>query len=126
MEHFFLETQDALVDHWRMTPVAETEEKLNWDLLLEALEERIYELLRTNMQKLYTAVYLLDISERRFNTAMTLPTLKEKAHALAECILLRESEKIEMRKKYPAPSREYLEDQDSATNGDSQRKETTS
>jgi len=58
-------TRQALVENWNITLAGDAPEDLNWQLLLDALEERILTLLERNPQRLLTAVYLLDISETR-------------------------------------------------------------
>jgi hypothetical protein len=103
-------TQEALETNWDVAPLGKAPEDLNRQMLLEALEERITYLLKHNPEKLLTALYLLDVSEKRHREAMAEPTTQTKARALAELILLRESEKIETRKKYAAQMREAIED----------------
>lgn len=76
-----------------------------YEILLQALEERIYDLLLNNFQKLTSAVYILDISERRFAQAMEQPTQLDRAHDLALAVMERETEKIKMRQKYAQKSR---------------------
>lgn len=95
-----LETQDVLMKDWRVARVSENAENLNRRLLLEALEERILYLLKNNMAKLQTSMYLLDISERRFSDAMGRATMEGRARAIAEVVYDRESQKIETRRKY--------------------------
>ena len=102
------DTQRALTKRWEIVPVSDQPEDLNWELLLEALEERITYLFEHNLEKLLSSLYLLDISEQRSEQAMSQPTLKAKARALAEAILDRESEKILTRKKYAGKRRDLL------------------
>lgn len=92
------DTRDALVERWHVRPDAES----NWDILLEALAERILGLLRDNPDRLFSALYVLDISERVSREAMTAPTIQDKAKALAKAILDRETQKIATRRKYAA------------------------
>jgi hypothetical protein len=103
-----LETQQVLVANWGVVPVRQAEEDLNWNLLLEALAERIVWLLRHDSAKLVNAMYVLDISEGRYANAMGEPTTEAKSLALARAILERESEKIAMRRKYANRQGEYL------------------
>lgn len=96
------ETQQALVEHWRVRGTES--ETLNWELLLDTLEERILDLLKNNPNKLLGTLYVLDISERTYNEAMRQDGMEARAHALAEAILRRESQKIETRRRYtPRP-----------------------
>ena len=90
------DTRDALVERWNVRPDAESD----WEILLEALAERILGLLRDNPDKLFSALYVLDISERITREAMAAPTIQDKAAALAKAILDRETQKIATRRKY--------------------------
>lgn len=103
-----LETQQVLVANWGVSPVSPEEEDLNWKLLLEALAERIVWLLRHNSGKLVNAMYVLDVSETRYAEAMAERSTEDKALALAQAILERESEKIAMRRKYANRQGPYL------------------
>lgn len=105
--------REVLQHQWEVTVSPRPEKDLNWELLLEALEERITDLMINNPRKLTTAVYLLDISERRYQEAMRRPGIAQKARALAEIILERESEKIALRRRYAAEPRKKLEQESS-------------
>jgi len=94
------ETRDSLVERWHVRPDTEGD----WGVLLEALAERILGLLRDNPDRLFSALYVLDISERVYREAMTAPTLQDKALALAKAILDRETQKIATRRKYANPA----------------------
>ena len=72
---------------------------------LNALAERVRTLLNSDVNRLTTAMYTLDIDEERFNTAMHLPGLDMKCLAVAELILHREVQKIESRMRYEAMKR---------------------
>lgn len=105
------ETQAVLVQSWHVQPVSVRPEDLTWQLLREELAERILDLLKYKPNKLLTALYVLDISERRYAQAMEQPTMDDRAWDLAQAILERESQKIESRKRYAQPPREGIEDQ---------------
>ena len=79
------DTRDALVERWHVRPDTEGD----WEILLEALRERIFGLLRDNPDRLYSALYVLDISERVTREAMAAPTMQDKAVALARAISAR-------------------------------------
>ncbi len=109
-----LETRRVLVADWGIETVPGTGEEANWKLLLEALAHRVAWLLRHNPGKLVNAMYVLDISEARYEHAMGESTTEAKALALAQVILERESEKIVQRRKYASrqdghPTGQYLE-----------------
>jgi len=97
-------TEQALVEHWQIAPHGQSPYDLNRQLLLEALSERIFYLLRYRHEKLLSALYILDIGERAYNQAMEQDTMEDRAWALAEAVYDRESEKIRSRAKY---AREY-------------------
>jgi len=92
------DTRDALVERWQVHSDAGSD----WDILLEALAERILGLLRDNPDRLLSALYVLDISERVYREAMGAPTMPDKAVTLAKAILDRETQKIATRRKYAA------------------------
>ncbi len=92
------DTRRELVEQWQVHPDTDSD----WDVLLEALSERILGLLRDNPDRLFGALYVLDISERVTREAMTAPTMTDKALALAKAILDRETQKMATRRKYAA------------------------
>jgi hypothetical protein len=94
------DTRDVLVERWHVKSDAGSD----WNILLEALAERILGLLRDNPDRLYSALYVLDISEKVTREAMNAPSMQDKACALAKAILDRETQKIATRRKYSAPS----------------------
>ena len=97
-------TEQALVDHWQISPLGISPYDLNRQLLLEALSERILYLLRHRHEKLLSALYILDIGETTYARAMEQDTMEDRAWALAEAVYDRESEKICSRERY---AREY-------------------
>ncbi len=97
-------TEQALVDQWQVAPLGLSPYDLNRQLLLEALCERILYLLQYRPQKLLSSLYILDIGENTYNRAMEQDTMQDRAWALAEAIYDRETEKIELRRKYSASS----------------------
>jgi len=99
-------TEVALIDHWEVAPLGVSPYNLNRQLLLEALSERVLYLLTYKPQKLLSALYILDIGESAYNQAMEQDTMTDRAWALAEAIYDRESEKIELRRKYSKPSQD--------------------
>lgn len=104
-------TERALVEHWQIAPRGQSPYDLNRQLLLEALSERIFYLLRYRYEKLLSALYILDIGEDVYNRAMEQDTMEDRAWALAAAVYDRESEKIRSREKYAREyGREQLED----------------
>lgn len=93
-------TSDVLVASWQITPPTESAGPSDWAVLLAALEERILDLLIRKPDRLMSALYILDISEKRFAQAMDQPTMEDRAHDLAHAVLERESEKIRTRREY--------------------------
>ena len=93
-------TEAALVEQWQIAPLGLSPYDLNRQLLLEALSERILYLLQHQPQKILSALYILDVGEAAYNRAMEQDTMHDRAWALAEAIYDRETEKIEMRRKY--------------------------
>lgn len=101
------EAQALLVREWQIAPREGV--RLDYALLLEELQERVLYLLRYNPQKLMTAIYILDVSERRYAVAMDQPTMEDRAWDLARAILERETEKIATRRKYAKQQGDRLE-----------------
>ncbi|MBI2435731.1 MAG: hypothetical protein HYV26_22985 [Candidatus Hydrogenedentes bacterium] len=112
-------TQMHLMSAWNIAPPTTQADALTWELLLEELQARVLHLLRYNPRKLLNALYILDISERRYLECMDQPTIEDRALELARAILERESEKIETRRRYaaqreggpPCPPRPQLEEE---------------
>ena len=90
------ELKSALAQTWKIA-VRDDEVILNEDQLFNALRERIAQLLRGDMQKLLTAMYRLDISEKKFEAAMALPGMDEVACALSRIVLEREAQRLQSR-----------------------------
>ena len=99
-------TEQALVSQWQVAPLGLSPYDLNRQLLLEALSERILYLLQYRPQKLLSSLYILDIGEEAYNRAMEQDTMQDRAWALSEAIYDRETEKIELRRKYSGDSGE--------------------
>lgn len=97
----------ALESNWRVELGGVSPFDLNRQLLLEALSERILELLRDRPGKLLSALYILDIGEAVYQQAMEQDTMQDRAWALAVAVYDRETEKIRLREKY---AREYHRD----------------
>lgn len=70
------------------------------DSVASGLAARVAWLMKHDYERLLNAVYLLDLSERRFRAAMALGSNEAAARALAELILEREREKFESRRRY--------------------------
>jgi hypothetical protein len=104
------EARQILAQQWGVRTIAEAPEDLHWELLLEALAERIEWLFKHDYNRLVTAVYLLDIGEARFRAALDQPGMAERARDLAQAILERESEKIISRRRYAQRPPAQLDD----------------
>lgn len=104
----FGEACSALALRWGVKPVAGGPGANDYALLLEVLTERVSYLMMHRNQKLMSSLYVLDVSERRYNDAMAAGTHAARAAALARAILERETEKIASRRKYAAAPREGL------------------
>lgn len=107
-ESVIQETCNALAERWDIRPQDKEGAATDYDLLLEVLTERVSYLMTYRNQKLMASLYVLDISERRYNDAMSASTHADRAAALARAILERETEKIASRRKYAAAPREGI------------------
>ncbi len=97
----------ALITDWALSEGARPSMKQ----LLEELSRRVQELLDTDMNRLTTAMYTLDIDEERFGEAMGVSDIETKSMGVAELILEREMQKIETRMQYEAMKRRKSDDQ---------------
>jgi hypothetical protein len=68
--------------------------------LLEVFTKAILKILRTNHQKIINVLYKHDIDERKATQAFKLINDEDIANALAQLLIDREKQKIEIRKKY--------------------------
>jgi hypothetical protein len=93
-------TSQALEAQWKVELGGVSPFDLNRQLLLEALSERILDLLRNRPDKLLSALYLLDIGEDTYQQAMEQDTMADRAWALAVAVYDRETEKIRLREFY--------------------------
>ena len=96
------EARQILATRWGVQAQGGVGEPSDYDLLLEVLTDRVGNLLAHRHQKLMASLYILDISEQRYNDAMNAPTHLKRAERLARAILERETEKIASRRKYAA------------------------
>lgn len=92
------ELQKALVQSWNIP--ATRPGGLTPETVHDALVDRVRFLLKHDFDRLTTALYLLDVPERRFNAAMAAEGLEGKARALADAIWERELEKLHTRRRY--------------------------
>jgi Mn-containing catalase len=108
----FAEACHALAQRWGVPERTDASGPSDYDMLLEVLTERVGHLMLNRHQKLMSSLYVLDISERRYNEAMSASNHAARAAALARAILERETEKIASRRKYAATPREGLAEED--------------
>lgn len=104
----FAEACHTLALRWGVPERTDTTGPSDYDVLLDVLTERVGHLMLNRHQKLMSSLYVLDISERRYNEAMSASSHAARAAALARAILERETEKIASRRKYAAAPREGL------------------
>ena len=92
------ELQRALVQCWNV--LAPRGRDLTREDMHDSLVDRVRFLLKHDLERLTSAMYILDVSEKRFNEAMGAEGLDGKAVALADVIWAREVEKLHMRRRY--------------------------
>ena len=92
--------KSELVRTWQIRPTQSQGELAQADQLLGALKERIVELLSHDMQTLVTAMYRLDISEKKFEQSMSLSGFDRIAESLAQTVLERELQRFRSRQSY--------------------------
>ena len=98
-------TARALSDHWGVQPREAEEARDDRALLLDAIQERVVDLIHRDFDKLRTALYRLDVPEDRYKAAWNQPGLEAKARAIAELILERETEKAALWVKHAREQR---------------------
>ncbi len=90
--------QKALIQTWNvLTP---RDRSLTRENVHDSLVDRVKFLLKHDFDRLTSAMYILDVSEKRFNDAMAAEGLDGKAEALADVIWVRELEKLHLRRQY--------------------------
>ena len=94
------DAQRELIARWHLSEGLAKNVPSDYNALLEALTHRVHHLMTRDMQRLLTAMYVLDIGEERFRAAMAAPDALEAARSLAQTILDRELEKAASRRKY--------------------------
>lgn len=90
--------QHALVQGWNAKPTLGGDP--TWDDLVDILARNVAFLIRHDMQRLLTACYLVDLSEKAVAEAMRGNDTEQSARAVAQLILERELEKLESRKRF--------------------------
>ena len=92
--------KSQLVRSWQIAPHQNPSELTTPDQFLDALKERIADLLRHDMPTLLTAMYRLDISEKKFEQAMSLSGIDQISDKLAQTVLDREVQRVRSRQSY--------------------------
>lgn len=91
------ELSHALTQSWNLSNTGDAADR---DALRVILAERVAFLMRHDLQRLLSAMYLLDIPEARFNAAMRNDDVDVAATELGGIILDREQQKIDTRNAY--------------------------
>jgi len=81
-------------------PLAREYESLSRNELRKQLSEFIYDLLVYNPEKLTNLMYRHDVKESLFIKALSIGDPTEQSIAIADLVIEREMEKVEMRKAY--------------------------
>jgi hypothetical protein len=102
-ENGLVDLGNALSKNWQVAVTGNSDHS-PYDELLEALTRRIRYLLEHNLDRLMTALYILDVPEQRFREAMAEKTIDKSAHDLARIVIEREMQRVETRRKYSGSS----------------------
>ncbi len=89
-------TAQLLHKNWDLT----TPSELDWESLREALRVQLLWMLECDFERLVQTMYRLDVFENKFQAALRLPTVGERAVALATIVLERERQRLATWKKY--------------------------
>ena len=97
MENQDLEkTAGLLLKNWGMV----APDQLDWESLRRALVLQMRAMITQDFERLVQAMYRLDVAEPKFHLALSLPTVDERAVALAAVVLQRELQRLETWRKY--------------------------
>ena len=97
-----METEDIdkaaslLQKNWDLLPPSD----LDWESLLAALRVQMEHMLMNDFERLVQSMYRLDVAESRFQLALALPSVPERAAALATIVLDRELQRLATWRKY--------------------------
>ncbi len=94
---------ESLVRQWGIWPLGPS--RLEREALIEELGRRVDFLLRHDLDRLMTSMYMLDVPEEKFAEAVQRPPHERPARILAEIILEREVEKMQTRQRYARKER---------------------
>ena len=89
-------TAQLLHKNWDLA----TPSELDWESLREALRVQLLWMLESDFERLVQTMYRLDVFENKFQAALRLPTVGERAVALATIVLERERLRLATWKKY--------------------------
>ena len=98
-ESNLLRVRDAVAQAWNL-PLASSGALEDRAAILEALAHRVRHLLDRDFDRLLSAMYLLDVSEERFSSALAGGDRQSASEKLAGIILDREIEKMTSRERY--------------------------
>ncbi len=87
----------ALVQGWDLRLARGPDKE---EALIEALAERVHFLLRHDLDRLMTGLYVLDVPEEQFRASLAKPDTLAAAKTLAAAIIAREKEKAATRERF--------------------------
>lgn len=87
------------IQHLLSNTLQTQNKEMDWEAVREQLVELIHELIESDFNRLLTLLYQIDVSEVKIRKALAE---KEKmaGEVIADLIIERQKEKVEMRKKY--------------------------
>lgn len=115
------EVRQRLVQAWGIRPAGL--EALGREAIVEKLAQRVAHMLRHDLDRLMSALYILDVPEEKFSDAIQRPTHERPERALAELILARELERMHTWRRYAKPA---IEDENAARFDDWQKRDRDS
>lgn len=96
------EVHRRLVQDWGVR--AAGLEALGREAIVEELAQRVAHMLRHDLDRLMSALYILDVPEEKFAEAIQRPAHEQPERALAELILARELERMHTWRRYAQPA----------------------
>lgn len=103
--------QAALIQQLRQSLQLPVSETIREEELLEALTQRVNQLLDTDFQALVQLLYRLDVPEEKLKQLLRQNPYTDAARIIASLILQRQQQKIESREQYKQRGNENSEEE---------------
>lgn len=103
--------QAALIQQLRQSLQLPVSETVSEEELLQALTQRVNQLLDTDFQALVQLLYRLDVPEEKLKQLLRQNPHTDAAHIIATLIIQRQQQKMESREQYKQQGNENTEEE---------------